>query len=479
MLTVLAVLAALVAVPSVLAARQRPPSGRLIHTAAAIQAAAPPRYLPHDVALAARPYNDGSPLPRRSVGRVDTAGVRMFASPVLTGGRPMNHPVGQAQYGLALLNTYRLTGDQWFLDMAARQGQRLVLTHVESRGAWWFPYRFDFPLASGLGRTMPAPWYSAMAQGQALSLFTRLAEVTGWARWRVAAAATFASLRLGYRAGAPWAVWRDGNAMLWLEEYPGPVPTASARVLNGHIFATFGVWDYWRSTRSAQAAAIFNDAVTTVRRYALDGFRNRGAASRYSLSAPNTSEKYHLIHTRQLMHLHALTADPVFAAMAETLQTDFPAPVQSARVLFRAGRHIGVMFRGVGDGRVTRRLAVTVSRLAVVPADLRRRIAGQPGYWYHLTAGPLRGYWVLEAAPARASLGPVAAVPYFGLRRVFLAAGTFTAYTAAGSRSISLHRQSSAPAAAAGWIRGLRAVQIGAGPLRGYWLPLSRATTLS
>jgi len=39
-----------------------------------------------------------------------------------------------------------------------------------------------------------APWYSGMAQGLAISLFSRLSVVTGEARWRQAATATFDSL---------------------------------------------------------------------------------------------------------------------------------------------------------------------------------------------------------------------------------------------------------------------------------------------
>ncbi|GAB1693954.1 hypothetical protein KRM28CT15_57570 [Krasilnikovia sp. M28-CT-15] len=437
------------------------------------------RFPPLDVAPAARPYNDSRLQPRRTVGLVDATGVRMFARARLTGGRPMNHPVAQAQYGLYLLNTYRLTGDAWFLNLAARQGQRLIDTRVESRGAWWYPYRFDFALGAGMHRTMPAPWYSGMAQGQALSLFTRLAEVTGQPRWRTAADATFASLTLGYSPSAPWGVWRDANSMLWLEEYPGRTARGSARVLNGHLFAVYGLWDYWRSTRSPVAAALFDQATTTVARYVLTGFRNPGTASQYSLSAPDTSEHYHAVHISQLTHLHALTSNPAFARMAELLLADFPAPRQATSVRFRAGRHPGVLFRSVGDGRVVGKHIVRVSRSAVVPADQRRRIAGQPGYWYHLTAGPLRDYWVQEAVPVRVATKPVSAVPYFGSRTVVLGAGSFSAYTATGSRTIRLSRTSSAPVVAVGWIFGRRAVLVSAGLLRGYWLPLSRATMLA
>jgi hypothetical protein len=349
---------------------------------------------PRDVPAGARPYNDSVEAPRRLIGRVDAYGVRMFASAAYTGGRPMNHPVAQAQYGLQLINTYRRTHDAWFLNLAARQAQRLVDTHVESRGAWWFPYRFDFPLSSGLASVMHAPWYSAMAQGQALSLFVRLADATGQSRWRDDADEAFASLRLGYSATEPWATWRDTHGMLWLEEYPGTTTATSGRVLNGHLYATYGVWEYWRLTHSAVAASLFNAALATARRYVLTGFRNPGWASSYALRGDVPSEKYHGIHVNELLHMHALAGDPVFAEMAETLHDDFSAPIQESTVRFAAAAHTGVRFGSTTTGAVTARRTLRLRRASTAPVDRRRRIGGQPGYWYRVTAGPLARYWV-------------------------------------------------------------------------------------
>ena len=121
---------------------------------------------PREVPANARPYNGSQISPKHEIGLVDDDGVRMFRHPAYTGGQARNHPVAQAQYGLLLLNTYRLKHDAWFLDRAERQARRMIATRVESRGAWWFPYPFDYPLASGMNYTQQQPWYSAMAQGR-------------------------------------------------------------------------------------------------------------------------------------------------------------------------------------------------------------------------------------------------------------------------------------------------------------------------
>jgi hypothetical protein len=450
----------------------------LVGTAPAVPANAAVAYTPHDVAAAARPYNDEPALSGMPAGRVDGTGVRVYANARITGGRAMDHPVLQAQYGLALLNTYRLTRDARYLAIATRQAQRLVDTHVESRGAWWFPYPFDFPLSSGLNTVMRAPWYSAMAQGQAMSLFARLADATGESRWRQAADHAFASLQLGYSATEPWATWRDGNGMLWLEEYPGPTMSTSGRVLNGHLFATYGVWDYWRTTRSPAAATLFDAALRTVGRYVLNGFRNPGWASSYGLHGDVPAEKYHAIHINQLLHMHALTGDASFATMAETLHRDFSAPAQQATIRFARGVHTGVRFASTATGAVTARRTVRLSRWSEAPIDQRRRIRGQPGYWYRVTAGIFAGYWVQEAPSVRATPGPVSVVPYVGTRFVRMRPGAWSAYTARSSRTIRLARASLAPVSAIGWINGRAAVAVSAGALRGYWLPLTAGTTL-
>ena len=67
---------------------------------------------------------------------------------------------------------------------------------------------------------MPAPWYSAMAQGEALSLFSRLWAVTKEPAWRQAAEQTLTSLSLGPAAGQPWCSHVDEAGHLWLDEYP-------------------------------------------------------------------------------------------------------------------------------------------------------------------------------------------------------------------------------------------------------------------
>lgn len=135
-----------------------------------------------------RPYALTRPFPLQDKGIHDAEGVRM----VYLGGRYYDHPVAQAQYGINLLESFRLTGDTTYLRRAEKQAQRLVDRRVERSGGWFYPYPFRYQLHRQYEIYEP-PWYSMMAQGQALSLFCRLHRVTGATAWRTAADRTFAS----------------------------------------------------------------------------------------------------------------------------------------------------------------------------------------------------------------------------------------------------------------------------------------------
>ncbi len=176
-----------------------------------------------------------------------------------TDGRWYDHPVGQAQYVVNMLRNHRLDPRQEYLDLAVANADRLLKRAVRHGGAIFFPYGFDYAL-HGRG-TMKAPWYSGMAQGVALSGFVRLWELTGEQKWRDAADQTYRSFLISRQAGAPWVTVVD-NGLLWFEEYPW---TPYDHTYNGHNFATYGLYDYWRITGSRDAELLTLGAITTSR----------------------------------------------------------------------------------------------------------------------------------------------------------------------------------------------------------------------
>lgn len=241
-------------------------------------------------------------------------------------GSLQHHPVAMVQYALAALGGFSRTGDHRYLDRAIVNAHKLIeCGELDESGTLWFPYRFPY---SYYDVTMPVPWWSCMAQGQALSLFCRLAGVlTDDASWLNRADQTFASFSGWRRLGAPWITTIDANGLLWFEEYAGDVEPLL--VVNGHVFALYGLYDYAMLTGNELAVEFFDGGATTIRQ-SFDGFRVEGGTSYYCLRSGYCQRpewqnaSYHPIHIQQLRMLAEMTGDRRFEKAAQLLEIDQP-----------------------------------------------------------------------------------------------------------------------------------------------------------
>ncbi|HOS44616.1 MAG TPA: D-glucuronyl C5-epimerase family protein, partial [Armatimonadota bacterium] len=95
---------------------------------------------------------------------------------------------------------------------------------------------------------------------------------------------------------------------VWYEEYADE-GGARPRVLNGMLYALFGLHDVYAYLGDRDALRLFNDGVAAVKAE-LPRYDNRGH-SYYDLlrTAPGP---YHAIHVEQLDTLYALTDEPIF-----------------------------------------------------------------------------------------------------------------------------------------------------------------------
>ncbi|MGY0005355.1 D-glucuronyl C5-epimerase family protein [Micromonospora sp. I033] len=426
-------------------------------------------FRPQSMPAANLAYNDSPLAPRVDPNLHDEQGVRLFQY----NGQTYDHPVAQAQWGLSNLRTYLANRDPMFLERAVAQAQRNLDRKVVSRGAWWYPYEFDFPRCAQMP-VVHSPWYSAMSQGQLLSLFVRLHEVTSDQKWREAADRTFASLLLPPESGLPWATWVDDAGYLWLEEYPVTPGVTGERVLNGHIFSLYGVYDYWRLTADARAAAIFDGAATTLRHHVPVDFRAPQWISRYSIGCPNSYAGYHPVHIGQLLKTYEMTRAPVFAGLADLFREDYPTPAVSGTVVFSGGTHVGYRFNSAGT--ILEQKSLTLSRQSNANADQRIRIPGR-GIHYRIYNGALAGFLVPEAPGDRVLLGAVVRHTYTPQRTLLFGTGTYTGYqygpgwAVTASRTFTFSQASAAPFGASAWVNGKLSYQITAGVYAGFWLP--------
>lgn len=236
------------------------------------------------------------------------------------------HPVGLTMYALDQVESFRVNGERAHLNRAVVNAEALLAgATVDESGAMWFGYPFEHRLHHDDGLTMTPPWFSGMAQGQALSLFVRLHEETGDARWAQAAHATFASFAGDQTLGEPHFRLVAANGCLWFEEYVDDnVPPL--HVVNGHLYAVFGLYDYAIAFADPAAVELFDAGASTIRA-SFDSFRVPGRSSLYCATdycahtrwmPPN----YHRGVVAQLEILASMTGDAEFARMAALLRAD-------------------------------------------------------------------------------------------------------------------------------------------------------------
>ena len=168
----------------------------------------------------------------------------------------MYDPATISQHALANFELYLETCDneyrEKFLDQADWLLENLVL--CEARDFYVLEYDFDYGQFD-----MEAPWISAVAQSQGISTLLRAYEVTGEEKYLEAAEAAPGAFEKTINEGGVSYIDRDGFS--WYEEYPASKPP---HVLNGFIYALFGLYDLYKSTGSEKALGLFNDGVETL-----------------------------------------------------------------------------------------------------------------------------------------------------------------------------------------------------------------------
>ena len=221
------------------------------------------------------------------------------------------NPIAIAQYGLGNYNLWHRTNDPDRRRKFMRVADWLV-SHSErnDHGFAVWNHHFDWEYRE----TLKAPWYSGLAQGQGISLLVRAHKESGEVKYLNAAHSALASFYAPVNEGG--VAFTDERGDLWFEEY---IVTQPTHILNGFIWASWGVYDYFLATGDGSARQLFDRAVQTLvpnlKRYDL------GFWSLYEQSGTRlpmvASAFYHRLHIVQLRVMHRLTGEQEFARTAE------------------------------------------------------------------------------------------------------------------------------------------------------------------
>lgn len=216
------------------------------------------------------------------------------------------NPIAIAQYGLGNYNLYKRTQNNIYYEKFAKAADWLINNIEKNKyGIYVWNHKFDWEYF----KTLKAPWYSALAQGQGISLLVRAFIETKEDKYLSVAKKAFEALIKEIKEGGVLYVDRLGNR--WLEEYLVEPPS---HVLNGFIWALWGVYDYFLATKEQEAYNLYQNCLKTLNEN-LHRYDN-GYWSLYDLSnnwlKTIASPFYHKLHVVQLNILYELTGYNIF-----------------------------------------------------------------------------------------------------------------------------------------------------------------------
>ncbi len=242
----------------------------------------------------------------RWTGLRDTRGLPLSAADQ---GKPFLFPTTVLQKGLGhwdcWLEAGRLSDEH---ESGFRSVADWTVETQDAQGGWPI-----WPLLE-IGDQCETP-YSAMTQGQAVSVLVRAFSESGQQAYlRAAERATALMLKPLEQGGTS----REAAGGLVLEE--GPYPSCRA-ILNGWIFALFGLYDLELAAGSGLVSKELESTVNTLTQW-LPQY-DAGFWSRYDLSGHLASPFYHRLHQAQLMMCRV--AFPCYASAIHTICQRFEA----------------------------------------------------------------------------------------------------------------------------------------------------------
>ncbi|CAA7599626.1 heparosan-N-sulfate-glucuronate 5-epimerase [Acididesulfobacillus acetoxydans] len=219
-------------------------------------------------------------------------------------------PVTIAQWALGHYDEYIDHGGELHQTIFLCAADWLVENQAELRpGLWGWINEHDKEIYA-----LKAPWLSALSQGQALSVLARAHLATQDEKY----------LKCGDRAlrafsvpGAQGGVQATLEGGIFYEEYPSAIPSY---VLNGFIFALWGLWEFFLAGENPEAKAFYEQGLQTLKKNVMKFDAGRLKWSLYDLYpfrvADIASIFYHKLQIEQLRAMFLLSGEEVFATVA-------------------------------------------------------------------------------------------------------------------------------------------------------------------
>jgi heparosan-N-sulfate-glucuronate 5-epimerase len=240
--------------------------------------------------------------------KIDSNGIPLYRFP---GEAYFYHPIVICQYALGIFEHLYQSGysNTELKDKFLTQVEWLVNNAVETPyGKVWY---WDFNIPDyGIYK----PWYSALSQGEAASVLSRAALITGDEKYLILAEDAIKSFNVPVKDGG---LLNYFNNLPIYEEYPSPKRTVGN--LCGFMFTLFGLYDLTLTNKNSLAGPLFDQGIQSLKK--LLQFYDTGYWSRYYVfDYPNkyvASFTYHSLQFEQLKSLFLITGEKTFLDYSE------------------------------------------------------------------------------------------------------------------------------------------------------------------
>lgn len=202
-------------------------------------------------------------------------------------------------------------------DAQARDAAEYLVKSQDHRGGWTVKVTRRL---SGGELVLKPGWYSAMAQGQAMSFLSRMYKATRDRKYLDSAIRAINLFFVNSSDGGIRTFFAD--KYVWFEEYP---TTPSTFVLNGFIYSLFGLYDMKMTCGNhecPEATELFKAGLKSLN--TLLPLFDTGSGTLYDLrhfslhGPPNLARwDYHTTHINQLLHLETVVGGLNFQATAK------------------------------------------------------------------------------------------------------------------------------------------------------------------
>ncbi|GAB4295008.1 MAG: hypothetical protein Kow0098_16970 [Ignavibacteriaceae bacterium] len=221
------------------------------------------------------------------------------------------HPIVIAQYALGIYEklNYTGTGKNSLINKFLTQADwfRNNLIEVKSKYYWYINY--DIPEYKII-----SPWYSAMAQGEAVSVLVRAFILTGEKDYL---STSEKAIQVFFSDVKDGGVVNYFDKHIIYEEYPSPERTVG--VLNGFIFSLFGIFDLYLATKNHSYHRLFQKGADSLKDL-LEVYDMEYWSQYYLFDHPQkypASFTYHKLVIEQLKVLHILTGEKIFSEYSD------------------------------------------------------------------------------------------------------------------------------------------------------------------